>query len=190
MSKRNTAGLRSFSTMPAARARAIQSAGGRAAAKKRREAREAALVKDAVLSVLSLPARRGKFKASAELDCFEDAVSGNTTLMVKMLVPLIQAVMGGDIEALFLLLRVLGQEPGTPGQFGINPYMPPASAADAPSEANSREGIHTFTYCAAKSPQRRPAWAQRRNSTHNCIKAHRGIADFLDCPAGLFSLLS
>ena len=142
MSKRNTAGLRSFSTMPAERARSIQSAGGRAAAKKRREAREAALVKDAVLSVLSLPARRGKFKASAELDCFEDAVSGNTTLMVKMLVPLIQAVMGGDIEALFLLLRVLGQEPGTPGQFGINPYMPPSSAADAPSEADSREGIH------------------------------------------------
>ena len=62
--------------------------------------------------------------------------------MVKMLVPLIQAVMGGDIEALFLLLRVLGQEPGTPGQFGINPYMPPSSAADAPSEADSREGIH------------------------------------------------
>lgn len=141
MIKRNTAGLRSFSTMPAERARAIQSAGGRAAAKKRREAREAALVKDAVLSVLSLPARRGKFKGSAELECFEDAVSGNTTLMVKMLVPLIQAVMDGNIEALFLLLRVLGQEPGTPGQFGINPYMPPASTADAPSEAVSHDGI-------------------------------------------------
>lgn len=142
MSKRNTAGLKSFSTMPAERARAIQFAGGRAAAQKRRKAREAALVKDAVLSVLSLPARRGKFMASAELDCFEDAVNGNTTLMVKMLVPLIQAAMGGSIDALFLLLRVLGQEPGTPGQFGINPYMPPASAADAPSGADSHEGIH------------------------------------------------
>ena len=91
---------------------------------------------------LQLPARRGKFKGSAELECFEDAVSGNTTIMVKMLIPLIQAVMGGDIEALFLLLRVLGQEPGTPGQFGINPYTPSASAADAPSVADSHEGIH------------------------------------------------
>lgn len=144
MSKRNIAGLRSFSAMPAERARAIQSAGGRAAAQKRREAREAALVKDAVLSVLALPARRGKFKASTELDCFEDAVNGNTTIMVKMLIPLIQSAISGDIEALFLLLRVLGQEPGTPGQFGINPYMAPASAADAPSEADSHDGIHVY----------------------------------------------
>ena len=62
--------------------------------------------------------------------------------MVKMLLPLIQAVMDGNIEALFLLLRVLGQEPGTPGQFGVNPYLPPASAADAPSEVYSHEDIH------------------------------------------------
>ena len=45
--------------------------------------------------------------------------------MVQMLIPLIQSAINGNIESLFAILRVLGQEPGTPGQFGVDEFTPP-----------------------------------------------------------------
>ena len=51
--------------------------------------------------------------------------SENTTLMVQMLIPLIQSAINGNIDSLFAILRVLGQEPGTPGQFGVDEFTPP-----------------------------------------------------------------
>ena len=45
--------------------------------------------------------------------------------MVQMLIPRIQSAINGNIESLFAILRVLGQEPGTPGQFGVDKFTPP-----------------------------------------------------------------
>lgn len=58
--------------------------------------------------------------------------------MVQMLIPLIQSAINGNIESLFAILRVLGQEPGTPGQFGVDeftPPEPPTEGADGPGKS-------------------------------------------------------
>ena len=68
---------------------------------------------------------KAHYKASAELTSYDDVFSENTTLMVQMLIPLIQSAINGNIESLFAILRVLGQEPGTPGQFGVDEFTPP-----------------------------------------------------------------
>lgn len=112
---------------PPEEAFAIRSKGGKAAAKKRREEK---LVKDALLNLLTKPQHKKKggkahYKASAELTSYDDVFSENTTLMVQMLIPLIQSAINGNIESLFAILRVLGQEPGTPGQFGVDKFTPP-----------------------------------------------------------------
>ena len=118
---------------------AIRSKGGKAAAKKRREEK---LVKDALLNLLTKPQHKKKggkahYKASAELTSYDDVFSENTTLMVQMLIPLIQSAINGNIESLFAILRVLGQEPGTPGQFGVDEFTPselPTEGAGGPGK--------------------------------------------------------
>ncbi len=112
---------------PPEEAFAIRSKGGKAAAKKRREEK---LVKDALLNLLTKPQHKKKggkahYKASAELTSYDDVFSENTTLMVQMLIPLIQSAINGNIDSLFAILRVLGQEPGTPGQFGVDEFTSP-----------------------------------------------------------------
>lgn len=116
---RNTSGMKPpLNQLPPEEAFAIRSKGGKAAAKKRREEK---LVKDALLNLLTKPQHKKKggkahYKASAELTSYDDVFSENTTLMVQMLIPLIQSAINGNIESLFAILRVLGQEPGTPGK--------------------------------------------------------------------------
>lgn len=69
---------------------------------------------------------------------YDDVFSENTTLMVQMLIPLIQSAINGNIDSLFAILRVLGQEPGTPGQFGVDeftPPEPPTEGADSPGKS-------------------------------------------------------
>lgn len=125
---RNTSGMKPpLNQLPPEEAFAIRSKGGKAAAKKRREEK---LVKDALLNLLTKPQHKKKggkahYKASAELTSYDDVFSENTTLMVQMLIPLIQSAINGNIESLFAILRVLGQEPGTPGQFGVDEFTPP-----------------------------------------------------------------
>lgn len=126
---RNTSGLKPpLNQLPPDVAFAIRSKGGKAAAKKRREEK---LVKDALLNLLTKPQHKKKdgkahYKASAELASYDDALSENTTLMVQMLIPLIQSAINGNIESLFAILRILGQTPGTPGQFGIAEFVEPS----------------------------------------------------------------
>lgn len=138
---RNTSGMKPpLNQLPPEEAFAIRSKGGKAAAKKRREEK---LVKDALLNLLTKPQHKKKggkahYKASAELTSYDDVFSENTTLMVQMLIPLIQSAINGNIESLFAILRVLGQEPGTPGQFGVDeftPPEPPAEGADGPGKS-------------------------------------------------------
>ena len=111
---RNTSGMKPpLNQLPPEEAFAIRSKGGKAAAKKRREEK---LVKDALLNLLTKPQHKKKggkahYKASAELTSYDDVFSENTTLMVQMLIPLIQSAINGNIESLFAILRVLGQEP-------------------------------------------------------------------------------
>lgn len=125
---RNTSGMKPpLNQLPPEEAFAIRSKGGKAAAKKRREEK---LVKDALLNLLTKPQHKKKggkahYKASAELTSYDDVFSENTTLMVQMLIPLIQSAINGNIDSLFAILRVLGQEPGTPGQFGVDEFTPP-----------------------------------------------------------------
>lgn len=136
---------------PPEEAFAIRSKGGKAAAKKRREEK---LVKDALLNLLTKPQHKKKggkahYKASAELTSYDDVFSENTTLMVQMLIPLIQSAINGNIDSLFAILRVLGQEPAPPASLVLTslPRLSRSRRAQA-APANPRLPM-TLMRCAS-----------------------------------------
>lgn len=111
--KRNTTGLRNLADLPPDVRREIQSRGGKASAAKRKEAK---MVREALLELLTKPSRSTKGKGNAcktsyDLKSLEDALndSNNTTVMVQILVPYIQKAKEGDVGVLRLLLDILGQ---------------------------------------------------------------------------------
>ena len=106
--KRNTTGLRNLADLPPDVRREIQSRGGKASAAKRKEAK---MVREALLELLTKPSRSTKGKGNAcktsyDLKSLEDALndSNNTTVMVQILVPYIQKAKEGDVGVLRLLL--------------------------------------------------------------------------------------
>lgn len=114
--KRNTTGLRNLADLPPDVRREIQSRGGKASAAKRKEAK---MVREALLELLTKPSRSTKGKGNAcktsyDLKSLEDALndSNNTTVMVQILVPYIQKAKEGDVGVLRLLLDILGQTNG------------------------------------------------------------------------------
>lgn len=124
--KRNTTGLRNLADLPPDVRREIQSRGGKASAAKRKEAK---MVREALLELLTKPSRSTKGKGNAcktsyDLKSLEDALndSNNTTVMVQILVPYIQKAKEGDVGVLRLLLDILGQtngEGGSPDSAGV-----------------------------------------------------------------------
>lgn len=117
--KRNTTGLRNLADLPPDVRREIQSRGGKASAAKRKEAK---MVREALLELLTKPSRSTKGKGNAcktsyDLKSLEDALNGsnNTTVMVQILVPYIQKAKEGDVGVLRLLLDILGQTNGEGG---------------------------------------------------------------------------
>lgn len=124
--KRNTTGLRNLADLPPDVRREIQSRGGKASAAKRKEAK---MVREALLELLTKPSRSTKGKGNAcktsyDLKSLEDALndSNNTTVMVQILVPYIQKAKEGDVGVLRLLLDILGQtngESGSPDSAGV-----------------------------------------------------------------------
>ena len=117
--KRNTTGLRNLADLPPDVRREIQSRGGKASAAKRKEAK---MVREALLELLTKPSRSTKGKGNAcktsyDLKSLEDALndSNNTTVMVQILVPYIQKAKEGDVGVLRLLLDILGQTTGEGG---------------------------------------------------------------------------
>ena len=124
--KRNTTGLRNLADLPPDVRREIQSRGGKASAAKRKEAK---MVREALLELLTKPSRSTKGKGNAcktsyDLKSLEDALndSNNTTVMVQILVPYIQKAKEGDVGVLRLLLDILGQtngEGGPPDSAGV-----------------------------------------------------------------------
>lgn len=117
--KRNTTGLRNLADLPPDVRREIQSRGGKASAAKRKEAK---MVREALLELLTKPSRSTKGKGNAcktsyDLKSLEDALndSNNTTVMVQILVPYIQKAKEGDVGVLRLLLDILGQTNGEGG---------------------------------------------------------------------------
>lgn len=111
--KRNTTGLRNLADLPPDVRREIQSRGGKASAAKRKEAK---MVREALLELLTKPSRSTKGKGNAcktsyDLKSLEDALndSNNTTVMVQILLPYIQKAKEGDVGVLRLLLDILGQ---------------------------------------------------------------------------------
>lgn len=117
--KRNTTGLRNLADLPPDVRREIQSRGGKASAAKRKEAK---MVREALLELLTKPSRSTKGKGNAcktsyDLKSLEDALndSNNTTVMVQILVPYIQKAKEGDVGVLRLLLDILGQTNGDSG---------------------------------------------------------------------------
>lgn len=117
--KRNTTGLRNLADLPPDVRREIQSRGGKASAAKRKEAK---MVREALLELLTKPSRSTKGKGNAcktsyDLKSLEDALndSNNTTVMVQILVPYIQKAKEGDVGVLRLLLDILGQTNGESG---------------------------------------------------------------------------
>lgn len=99
--KRNTTGLRNLADLPPDVRREIQSRGGKASAAKRKEAK---MVREALLELLTKPSRSTKGKGNAcktsyDLKSLEDALndSNNTTVMVQILVPYIQKAKEGDV---------------------------------------------------------------------------------------------
>lgn len=124
--KRNTTGLRNLADLPPDVRREIQSRGGKASAAKRKEAK---MVREALLELLTKPSRSTKGKGNAcktsyDLKSLEDALndSNNTTVMVQILVPYIQKAKEGDVGVLRLLLDILGQtngEDGSPDSAGV-----------------------------------------------------------------------
>ena len=123
--KRNTTGLRNLADLPPDVRREIQSRGGKASAAKRKEAK---MVREALLELLTKPSRSTKGKGNAcktsyDLKSLEDALndSNNTTVMVQILLPYIQKAKEGDVGVLRLLLDILGQtnsEGGSPDSAG------------------------------------------------------------------------
>lgn len=124
--KRNTTGLRNLADLPPDVRREIQSRGGKASAAKRKEAK---MVREALLELLTKPSRSTKGKGNAcktsyDLKSLEDALddSNNTTVMVQILLPYIQKAKEGDVGVLRLLLDILGQmnsEGGSPDSAGV-----------------------------------------------------------------------
>ena len=124
--KRNTTGLRNLADLPPDVRREIQSRGGKASAAKRKEAK---MVREALLELLTKPSRSTKGKGNAcktsyDLKSLEDALndSNNTTVMVQILVPYIQKAKEGDVGVLRLLLDILGQansEGSSPDSAGV-----------------------------------------------------------------------
>lgn len=117
--KRNTTGLRNLADLPPDVRREIQSRGGKASAAKRKEAK---MVREALLELLTKPSRSTKGKGNAcktsyDLKSLEDALndSNNTTVMVQILLPYIQKAKEGDVGVLRLLLDILGQTNGEGG---------------------------------------------------------------------------
>ena len=124
--KRNTTGLRNLADLPPEVRREIQSKGGKATQAKRKEAK---MVREALLELLTKPTRSTKGKGNAcktsyDLKSLEDALndSNNTTVMVQILLPYIQKAKEGDVGVLRLLLDILGQanngEGGSPDSAG------------------------------------------------------------------------
>lgn len=124
--KRNTTGLRNLADLPPDVRREIQSRGGKASAAKRKEAK---MVREALLELLTKPSRSTKGKGNAcktsyDLKSLEDALndSNNTTVMVQILLPYIQKAKEGDVGVLRLLLDILGQansEGSSPDSAGV-----------------------------------------------------------------------
>lgn len=111
--KRNTTGLKNLRDLPPDVRREIQSKGGKKTAAKRREAK---MVREALLELLTKPSRstKGKgnsCKTSYDLKSLEDAMDqqNNTTVMVQILTPYIQKAREGDAYSLQLILAILGQ---------------------------------------------------------------------------------
>lgn len=121
---RNTSGLRNLADRSPEERRAIQSKGGKVSAARRKEAR---LVKDAMLAILTAPVhstkgKGHKCKSSFELKSLDEALQGevNTTVMVKVITPVIQKAMQGDTYCVQLILAILGQLNNGSGTDAVN----------------------------------------------------------------------